>query len=527
MKILIVDDDATITEAIAASVDWENFHISEVYAAHSIQAARKRLLDTEIDIVISDIEMPGGNGLELLQWFREQKQDGEFLLLTCHENFDYAVNAVKMQVVEYLVKPFHAAALEGALQKCVVNIQKRRQQKENQEWVHNNMSNIREGIFEQLLKEECSERSLDKTIKSIENQMNLQREQEYMLLISRVTETRQAIQQCGESVLKFVLTNIQTESIYGRPQNERAICFVDQGDLIVVVFCEKREKEILFETCERVRKNCDSYIGVTVTLCISSACRVDTFHSTYVHIRDKLFSEVSIYGKVSFDTAIEKHNKTAISFQSTKNLAELLAEKKKSAFLNQLKKELSAVHMSGHLDRQILDSFKQETLQIIYSYLTEKGISASCLFHDAAFSEMERKSLRSVLDMIRWVNHMLEQVFLYEEELRSSNSIISQINQYIHQYYSEHIGRNEIAAVFCLTPEYLAKLYKKRTGLSLKDAINECRIQKAKKLLADGAMISDVAVQVGFDNFSYFSTIFRKYTGDSPSEYKRRVETPF
>ena len=84
------------------------------------------------------------------------------------------------------------------------------------------------------------------------------------------------------------------------------------------------------------------------------------------------------------------------------------------------------------------------------------------------------------------------------------------------------ISRDTIADVFFLTPEYLAKVYKRQTGHNLKDYIIGYRIEMAKQLLADDIKsISDISAEVGFDNFSYFSTVFKKYTGITPGEYRR------
>ena len=115
----------------------------------------------------------------------------------------------------------------------------------------------------------------------------------------------------------------------------------------------------------------------------------------------------------------------------------------------------------------------------------------------------------------------MERTFSYEDEVKKSATIIGRIEEYIRGHYAEDISRNEIAKVFFLTPEYLAKLYKKKTGVSIKNAVIEVRIEKAKELLArEDIRISDVAGMVGFDNFSYFSTLFKKYTGITPKEYK-------
>jgi two-component system response regulator YesN len=127
--------------------------------------------------------------------------------------------------------------------------------------------------------------------------------------------------------------------------------------------------------------------------------------------------------------------------------------------------------------------------------------------------------------MVRWVNYLLEKTFSYEKEIEKSATIINKINQYIHNNYSDNISRSKIAEEFFLTPEYLAKLYKKKTGITIKTYINEYRIEKAKELLRTSDMnISEIAVAVGFDNFSYFSTLFKKSTGISPKEYKDEID---
>ena len=106
--------------------------------------------------------------------------------------------------------------------------------------------------------------------------------------------------------------------------------------------------------------------------------------------------------------------------------------------------------------------------------------------------------------------------------MRKASGLIERINAYVHEHFSEQLDRNEIAGAFHLAPEYLAKLYKKKTGIYLKDYIREYRVEQAKWLLRDkNVLVSDVAGAVGFDNFSYFSTIFRKYVGVTPNEYRR------
>lgn len=103
---LIVDDDMATVEVVRNAVHWKQLGVENVSKAYNIEQAKKILLNEPINLVISDVEMPMGSGLDLLRWFREQKMDGEFLLLTCHEDFSYASEALHNRAAEYLLKPF-------------------------------------------------------------------------------------------------------------------------------------------------------------------------------------------------------------------------------------------------------------------------------------------------------------------------------------------------------------------------------------------------------------------------------------
>ena len=199
-----------------------------------------------------------------------------------------------------------------------------------------------------------------------------------------------------------------------------------------------------------------------------------------------------------------------------------LEEKNKAAFMVYLKRELDMRKQMHVLDNGMMKSLRQEIQQAVYVQLANRGIQVSLLLSDGVSMEISEKAERSAVDMIRWVNYLLEKVFAYEAEIQKTQTIVDKIHEYIYEHYKENIGRNEIGAHFYLVPEYLAKMYKKKTGKNLKDTINEYRLEQAKILLNDPQIrVSDVAAEVGFDNFSYFSTLFKKYMGMTPNEYRK------
>ena len=112
MRLLIVDDDVPTVETVWDSIAWRDIGITEVEIAHSVSQAKAVILRAPVDIVISDIEMPQASGLDLLAWIRGRGEETEFILLTCHERFDYAAHAIKLDAAEYLVKPFDAEIMQ-------------------------------------------------------------------------------------------------------------------------------------------------------------------------------------------------------------------------------------------------------------------------------------------------------------------------------------------------------------------------------------------------------------------------------
>ena len=114
-SILIVDDDRTFVEELKSALQWNRLRITEVYTAFSVREAIAFLSKTKADIVLCDIEMPGGNGLQLLKWIRENHASMECIVLSSYAEFSYAQSALRFDVCDYLLKPIKAKELEETM----------------------------------------------------------------------------------------------------------------------------------------------------------------------------------------------------------------------------------------------------------------------------------------------------------------------------------------------------------------------------------------------------------------------------
>ena len=535
MNILIVDDDTAITESICNLVNWKKLGIDRIRTAQGGAAARNLIREEEADIVISDIEMPGESGLDFLRWFREEKYTGKFLLLTCHESFAYAQEALKLHADEYLLKPFRVDMIEMVLQKMGASLREEKGSTADPgegPYARRRTLGVLSDLLTGRIKGDISEIKTEMPF----SVSLLAPEKKYCLMVVRATNLEKDIELYGRNLILFTLENVISELLTGSPENTRVVYFDHGKYWSFAVFCDaagetesggKTEATSaagdLKAAANELLSKIGSMFSLTLTCCLCPAVPLSGCGRCFAECQELLDKDVIHYGTVF---AMEEGYKTADEGRRALDLRvmeEYLDNKNKKAFLDYVKKELNTAVKLNVMDHEQMACVIREIQQAIYAHLAARGISINLIVENEDAAGMSRKAEQSVIDLIRWVNYLLSHVFEYEEELQKSSGIITEIESFIQKHYKEDIGRNEIGAAFFLVPEYVAKLYKKKTGVTLKDAINEYRLAEAKALLlTTDRKVSDIASDVGFDNFSYFSTLFKKNLGMTPNEFRKQ-----
>jgi len=119
MNLLIVDDEIYAIQGILDSIDWNKFTFKEVFTATSSAMATNIFKKHPIDIILCDIEMPYGNGLDLVEWIRKESPSTQCIFLTCHDEFHYAQQAIKLQCLNYILKPVKTHCLIEVLEHAI------------------------------------------------------------------------------------------------------------------------------------------------------------------------------------------------------------------------------------------------------------------------------------------------------------------------------------------------------------------------------------------------------------------------
>lgn len=528
MNLLIVEDDIHTMDAILASIEWASIDIEEPAIAYNVTQAKHILKSKDIDIVVSDIEMSQNSGLDLLEWIRKKGMETEFILLTCHERFDYAAVAIKFGAAEYLTKPYDPNILELTLKKTIAKITANRQLKESsryEEWVLKNSPQEQLNFWLRLYSG-IVKKDREWIRGEIEaRKLPIHVDKKYILVMTRITDYEPKLTESDKELLVTNLENIHSDKISQKTKNMCVVSKSGENCLWLLTTIEDTADNDLVQRCKIMTALSTAEYKIKATCCIGTSCNIESLPDKALRL-EKLIQQSVLYYGLSFT-----ENDAVMSFSDEsqvldiKIISELLKQHDKVSLLNYLKEMLQSRTNDRTLNEHCLFLMKQEILQATYSYLLQAGIQATRLFYDETSEDLLNKASQSALDVLRWANYLFERSFAYEQEMAKTSTLIQRINNYIHEHYQEDIGRNKLAEVFFLAPEYLAKLYRKKTGKYIRDYIGEYRIERAKDLLRNPEVrVSDVAIAVGMDNFPYFSTLFKKYTGLTPNEYRLRCQ---
>ena len=215
--------------------------------------------------------------------------------------------------------------------------------------------------------------------------------------------------------------------------------------------------------------------------------------------------------------------KSAYTPPSLDVISAFLEQKQASAALKNLEGYLDLLTKRKKINRDFLIHLRLDIEQLVFSYLQNNGIEAHILFGTKETGLLASKSPESVPYMIDYLRYIITRAVDYSSFIHEESSVTDIILNYIHQHYSEDITRTTLAEMVYLNPDYMARLFKKRTQTSVVNYITAYRMEKAKEFLQNQQIsVGTVAARVGYGNYSYFSKLFKDVVGCTPNEYRKK-----
>ncbi|WP_308636468.1 response regulator transcription factor [Paenibacillus silvisoli] len=554
-KIMIVDDEPYIVSGLQdLCADMQEYEL-DVFCAYSADEAVARLQATRMDILITDIQMPGMSGLELAQKVREWWPRTKIIFLTGYNQFDYVQSALRSEAVDFLLKTEDeskiVAAIRRAIRKCNEDSEETRLVEGVKQRLRAALPVLQKDLLLRLAQGETLSAD-SRTQKFKELDIPLDADADCLLAIGRVDEWKHAAGPYDRSLLLYGIQNIAEEFLSPAVRFQAVIG--DAGDFIWLM--QPGSAAGGGEEADTVGGGdswgrCVSFVHGTIDA-IQSACRSLLKQPISIAAGSSPAPWTSVAAKVrEFSLLLAEGLGTGGEMLVLEN-ADARASRDAAAELagQQL---LSAPGQAEMMDR-LLESGKQEEFRklVLEAFagipagrgdMRKETYYAVALRLYACVNRLRRRKEEGELParfdlLFHYERHAGEAAAVWylldaaavlfdqrhDDQEERTNELVLRLHAYIEQHLSGDVSLTRLGEVVSLNPSYLCRLYKQITGSILTDFIAETKIGKAKELLVNSAQlrITDISKAVGFDSPAYFSRFFKKYTRMTPQEYRDR-----
>jgi two-component system response regulator YesN len=530
LQLLIVDDEIHAVRGIKAGVQWDQLGFSKVHEAFNIRQAKEIFLAQKIDILICDIEMPEGDGFQLLSWVNEHSPATESIFLTCHADFEYAQKAIQLGSLDYMLKPVRFSELEKAVRKAIDKLEKERELiRFNETYKH--YYQLWES-YQPMFIERFWQNLLNRTIPSRRDQIiEIMVKQNipysdatlYLPILISVQRWHKKMTLRDEKIMEYALRNSLEELTFIKESRGQMVQ-VKNGALLAVLSVNlesKIDKEKLSSELQGYIDACNQYFFCDLCCFIGTPVYIEEMLGIFDSLVAMESQNVTQTNKI-FNLCKQQRSCDTIPLPKMNSWAEMLKQGCKKELLEEIDHYLNAMKRMERLDAKLLRGFYEDFLQMNHHVLHYKGLRAHQVFSEALQSIPASTATRSVADLREWAGLLIEEASVHMHTVDEGQTIVQKVKQYIIQNINEDISREDIACHVNMNPDYLTRMFKKEIGLTISEYVFQERVDLAKEMLVKTDLpVGCIASSVGYNNFSHFSKMFKKATAINPQDYRK------
>lgn len=523
--ILLVDDEEEVIQAIIRKINWEELGFSVVgYADNGIKAL-EMIEESQPDVVMTDIKMPYMDGMELCSHIRREYPAMKIVLFTGFDEFEYAKEAVHLEVEEYILKPVNSVELINIFTKLKIKldqeISERRSMEKLEHYYTESLPLLQANFCSTLIEGRIHEDELQKYLSDY--QISLPGPLYCCLVIhmssSQIPENMNSL---------FLAASVQKQAEDRLGKRWKAKCFPYLGNS--VLFAQiNNENEIaeLTDDCDRFCKYVNRMMGTVVTVGIGQVCsQILDLAQSYNAAREAV-SYRAVYGASRAINIKEIAPKESGEPCFTNDM-ELLNLFKKIR-LNSEEEIVEAVDQYIESISFPLKSLQQhhvvimELVTALFRFSVNNDIAAEGVGGDIGILygkllELEPDALR------KWLTDIS---LCFSENLvtarsRSTQSFVSKAKEHVRSQYADvQLSLAQICERLGVSNSYFSTVFKKETGKSFVSYVTDYRMEQAARLLIETNEKSYVIAQkVGYTDPNYFSYVFKRKFGVSPSKHR-------
>ena len=509
MKALIIDDEPPVITVVRLLVEWEKYGIHEVFDAASAGEAMEVIRREKPEIILSDINLPDLNGLDLIDRLQKTDASAKIIIISAFDRFSYAQKAVELGCVEYILKPVRRDVVNAAVAKAVRKFEEDAKLKSESKItrVQSLLSlYLSAGRQYEILEELMELFPWMKTWTSFFAGV---------IPMGFLSDETASLYNIQEKACRFAFENrIGAASVWGNTQ-----------DILILIDGARIGAEL---KCLELLKSLQSEFGVRLFMGISGKRRFpQEIEAAY-----RQAQEAAVSADLSQPACmIEKTVGTVSPITTVEWMNDVLFAGFPSAEEERIRHSLAGLAeragRNGRITTRHLDNFR--TLynsirnQHIHKILgNQKNPAGSVqplkrsfcrpdgIFRADYFADVVTQ------DMMLWAEKCMP-----ASPAESISEVCRRVKRYLEAHYREELSMEEMARFYAVSPSYLSRSFKKEMGMGMNEMLTAIRIERAAGLLKDGVRPSEVSEAVGFLDPKYFSRVFRKATGMTPSDYRK------
>ncbi len=504
LKLLIADDEENVRDGLKDAVDWDSlgFEICGE-ATNGIEALEKvELLKPEL--IITDIRMPGMDGLQMIREFKERGHACRIIILTGYSEFQYAKQSIALGVESYLLKPIDEDELTLQVTQIRESIE---QERKLEGYFNDSMAAATDNIILSLVSGQFGSGVIEKANQIYRLKLPWK---SYQVMLVDSTEGT-ALERSLKSRLKNELAEFAAGNNYGYVFDMDGI----PGILLKDVSFDENVKPL-----EYLRKLLEERLGADFVIAVGSLTgQTDEISLSYERAFN-LIKNKFIWGSRKI-VGYKRDIMAGLDFKAKNaNLDDIAGRLYMAVDINnkdsigKLLTELSNAFLAKNYDEAAI---KSNFISIYFEIINKLIVNYESLKSLRLNNEIS--SRKNIDDLKQYMHGRLSA--LSDELARNTPDIpMKKIMDYINRNYCEDIKIESLAQIFGYNSIYLGQLFKNHTGMYFNNYLEQVRIENAKLLLKSGLKVYQVAERIGYHSLDYFSGKFKKYTGVSPSEYK-------
>lgn len=532
LKMIIADDEYNVREGLRDIVPWEEMNVEIIAVAADGQEALDLCRELKPDILLTDIRMPMMDGLETALKLQELQEQIRIIIISGVQDFNYVKTALHLHADGYILKPVKIPELQDTVNSVVASITLERSREEQEQklkqQLQENLPTLREKFLANLVQ------GMYKSGQEVKDKLAffdlpLEMTGSWRAAVFKIDHYDKAIERYSEEykqLLSFSIFNIM-EEIVSRSLN--CVTFAMNENEFVVIFNQALlSPPQLLELCQSLIGSINRFLKIDISAGIGNpVADLLGLHHTYYEacsaIEYKFFTGTNSILQISdFKTERAGWEFPLVDEERSKlfNFMKMGQQEEVTRKLNAI---FEAVCSNRNTPVGYVQSICIELINQASKTLFELGQNLDLIMDDfpSMFNEVySKRDVSALQEMMHGFFHTLTGFFAQKHNQKNS-LIIHKIKEIIAKSYMENLTVARLSEEVFLSPNYISLIFKQETGENITEYITKTRMDAAKELLKDADLkILEVAEMVGYENATYFSTVFKKFTGMHPQKYR-------